>query len=103
MSRDHPQSSRDAATLRVWGWLVLDERGGLRLTRKEGRLAPGERAIKLAVEVPRSIFRTPQLKATVTIPKDQSPEELVAKTQGLADQLGAGLGMTVTVIAPEAS
>lgn len=100
-SRQHPQSSLTGNELSLHGWLIFDERGDMRIVRKEAGLRPGERAMKLLVSVPRSVFRTPTLRAEIAIPKGDAPDQIVAKTQTLADQLSAGLGLTITVVAPE--
>ena len=49
-------------------WLVFDEAGSCRMIRTEPALERGERAMKLAITVPRAVFRTPLLQATVTVP-----------------------------------
>lgn len=62
------------------GWLVVDELGAMRLSRAEPGLASGERAISVSLQVPRSLFRTPTLRATVVVPDGAAPALIEAET-----------------------
>ncbi len=57
--------------------LIFDEEGGLRLTRGEGKLDRGERSMGLTLKVPRSLWRTPQLKATIEIADAGIPRPVI--------------------------
>ena len=80
------------------GWLILEDRGGMRLTRKEANLAIGERALYISVVVPRSIFRVPALKATITIPSNMAAPIISTETVvGIEEALKVGTGMSFSV------
>jgi hypothetical protein len=48
-------------------WLVFDDTGGVRMTRAAPNLCREERAVALTCTLPKSLFRTPTLRATMTI------------------------------------
>lgn len=48
-------------------WLLFDENGSLRMTRTAPSVGRNERAMHLTLTVPRSVFRTPQLKASIEV------------------------------------
>ncbi len=48
-------------------WLVFDATGGMRFTRTEPTAGRGERKMQCATTLPRSLFSTPNLKATITV------------------------------------
>jgi hypothetical protein len=47
------------------GWLVVDARGGMRLTRGPTKCEPGERKVQLTVTVPQTVFNTPEMSVKV--------------------------------------
>jgi hypothetical protein len=72
MARQHSIRRQDA--WEVGFWLIFDASGGVRLTRGEPDLARDERGMSLTVNVPHALFRTPTLRATMTI---DAPEPVV--------------------------
>lgn len=81
-----------------WGWLVLDAWGGMKLSRGETKLDPGERAMRLAVKVPTAIFNVPSLRATVVVPDSTQPLQIAAETVAdIENIMRAGTGMDITV------
>lgn len=54
-------------------WLIFEETGGLRLTRAEPSLDRAERAMACRVTLPRSLWRTPSLSATITVADGGGP------------------------------
>lgn len=85
-------------TIEYSGWLIIDSQGGMKLSRPPPRLAAGERALSLVVKVPKTLFKTPSLKATITIPPDTSPPEISAETvAGIENALKIGTGMEFSV------
>lgn len=87
-------------TIEYSGHLIVDGKGGMKLSRSQPGLAPGERAIKLTVKVPRAIFKTPALVASIEVPQDTSPPVINAETLGQIENalsMGVGLKVSVTV------
>lgn len=48
-------------------WLIFDKNGGIRMTRREPGIERHERAVSLVCKLPKSLFSTPTLRATMTI------------------------------------
>lgn len=73
-----------------------------RLTSKHPSLAPDERAIKIRVAIPESLFKTPQLEFDVVIPdKAVTPQVLSADVQDNIKSLieqQTGFAITLNVI-----
>jgi hypothetical protein len=69
----------DQNTITYEGNLIVDAKGGMRLTRAEGQLNPGERSVAVTLKVPRAVFRTPTLRAVITMPETSMPAELTAE------------------------
>lgn len=87
-------------TIEYGGFLVIDAHGAMRLTRQTPPLAPGERSVKLQLKVPRALFRTPSLMASITIPPDTAPPEITAETVSAVEnalRAGTGLDFCITV------
>jgi hypothetical protein len=53
-------------------WLVFDEIGGVRMTRRQPSLERHERGMALTLTVPRSVFKTPQFRASIKV-EDSGP------------------------------
>jgi hypothetical protein len=82
-------------------WLAFDERGGLRMTRTQPALDRNERALALILTVPRSIFATPQLRATITIDDPGIPRptiDVAAAAAALREVIGCDI--EICVVAP---
>jgi hypothetical protein len=79
-------------------WLVFDEAGGVRMSRGEPFLSRGERAMNLTAKLPRSLFATPQLRATINV-VDGSPEvkqiDVGAAERALKHALGVDIDLRV--------
>jgi|SRR5579859_7856286 len=54
-------------------WLVFGADGSLRFTRTEPQASRGERAMSCVATLPRSLFRTPELRATLTVADTGAP------------------------------
>lgn len=48
-------------------WLIFGSDGSMRFTRTEPTATRGERKMKCQATLPRSLFRTPELKATISV------------------------------------
>lgn len=79
------------------GWLVIDESGAMKLTRAEPLLQAGERACKLDLKTPRSIFRTPQLAVKINV-ADAGASVDLAEAVVSAQSAIKGRGIEVRVV-----
>lgn len=79
----------------VEGWLAFNQNGTARWTRKEPNLDRSERAIKIKLSVPASLFQTPTLKANITIPADSMPAAFEINAETAADALKSALGVDI--------
>lgn len=85
-------------------WLIFDSGGGVRLTRAEPGLGRSERGMAMTVKVPHALFRTPALRATMTIEAPEPhvpPIDLTAAAAALKQSLGCDVD--VRIIQPEES
>lgn len=79
-------------------WLTFDERGGVSMQRGEPTTVRGERAVKLNVTLPRSLFRTPELKATLKVPQVVAQDfnlDVSLASEALKTALGIDVDMRV--------
>jgi hypothetical protein len=83
-------------------WLIFDNLGGVRLTRGEPQLDRFERAMAMVVNVPYALFKTPSLRASLTIAAPEPvipPIDLTAAAEALKQSLGCDID--VRVVQPE--
>lgn len=81
------------------GWLVVDEAGGMKLGRARPSLSTKERAVAISLTVPRSVFKTPELKVSIEVSEGRPPD-MSAVAQTVADALAAGTDLKVEVVVP---
>lgn len=90
-----PRSSRVTSTHVEYGlWLVFDEAGGVRLTRTEPSLDRAERSMFISATLPRSLWRTPTLRAVIDV-KAGPAGAYEAKIEAAADALRGALGVDI--------
>lgn len=81
------------------GWLTLHPDEAMKLTSKRPRsVTGGGRCMALSIRVPKSLFATPELSATVTISQEQAREfkiDTVAAARALEASVGAMIDVTV--------
>lgn len=82
-------------TVVVEGWLAFNQNGTARWTRKEPNLDRSERAIKIRLAVPGTLFAMPTLKANITIPADSMPATFEINAETAADALKSALGVDI--------
>lgn len=85
-------------------WLVFSSDGGMRLSRGQpGSLGRGERAMSCVANLPRSLFKTPELKAEITIPEGDAPAEfkIDVEAAGAALRQVVGVDIDLRVNGPE--
>lgn len=79
-------------------WLVIHRDGSVRSTRAEPDLDRNERAISLTLKVPKALWKTPQLRATLTI---EAPDptaqaiDITAASGALKEALGVDIDLRV--------
>lgn len=91
-------TSATANTLTYHLWLVFDAEGSVRLNRGRPGMGVGERGLALALTVPKSIFKTPELVATITIPETDSRDaaiDLTAAREALSLVMGVDVVLKV--------
>jgi hypothetical protein len=77
-------------------WLAFGFDGSVSLSRAQPSLTPNQRAMSLVAKLPLTLFRTPQLKATINVAADGQPD-LVVDVEAAAEALTRALGVDVEV------
>jgi hypothetical protein len=77
-------------------WLIFGHDGSMRFTRTEPSVDRNERKMSAQVTLPRSIFRTPELRAVLTV-ADPGQTGHVIDIQAASDALKGALGVDVEV------
>lgn len=88
--------SRDSITYSFW--LAFDENGGLSMSRAEPGIGPRDRTMSLQLKVPRSIFHTPTLTATITLQGSDAPRPVIdvqASEAALKEATGFDVQLTI--------
>lgn len=96
MSNRH--SAITAARIVYGLWLIFDESGSIRLTRARPAIGRGERAMELSLAVPRSLFRTPELSASITIESSDNPPpyiDISAAETALRQAIGCDVEISI--------
>lgn len=93
-------------TLQATFYLIMEASGtwgkvNVRITTKEPKTNAGERCVKISLDVPSSLFTTPQLTAKITIPEGQAKEINVELTTKIEDVIFQALGIRMAVSAVE--
>jgi hypothetical protein len=92
-------TSRTATEVVMHFHLVFDEAGTLKLSRSEPRLNRGERSMALALKVPRTLWQTPQLSASIEITDPGNPKaEIDVKAASDALREVTGLDIDVQIV-----
>lgn len=73
-------------------WLVFDDQGGMRMARGRPGTNRNERAMEITARLPRSLFRTPELRATIKIDEAASMD-FNLNVEAASDALKAALGV----------
>lgn len=98
-----PQYFRSTPThFQFTGWIVLDAKGGMRLTRKPPALAANERRCHIKINVPRAVFSMPEFAIDVNMSGDPRAIDTVEITEDVKNALeGAGISAFVTALEVE--
>lgn len=79
-------------------WLAFNSEGGVRLTRGQPNLGRSERGMQMSVKVPHALFKTPSLRATMTIEAPEPivpPIDLTAAAEALKQTLGCDIDIKI--------
>lgn len=94
-------------TLTASFWLVFHKKkyleAGVRMTIKKPTVGPGEVPINLTIELPASLFDTPQFKVKVQIPDTVPADANINIADGIAAALKEAMpaGVTLTFETPK--
>lgn len=94
MGTSYSDVRRDEITYH--GWLVIDSKGGMRLTRADPSLSKNERGVKVDLKVPASIFKTPSLGVKIDIADPDGPAIMASAVSDAASAI-RGRGIEVHV------
>lgn len=75
-------------------WLIFDADGGMRFSRGEPALGRGERAMACSAKLPRSLFRVPELRATIGV-SDAAPGAFTIDVEAAGEALRAVVGCDI--------
>jgi hypothetical protein len=75
-------------------WLVFDVDGSVRLSRAQPGIERGERAMSCIAKLPRALFKTPELRATITIGEPSSTGFQI-DAQAASEALKAVIGVDI--------
>lgn len=95
----------DRGTALEFGVFIIFSRdGSARMTRKPTKLGRDERGMSLAVRIPKSIFDTPQLRATIAVSDEveQVAIDIAAAAEALRGAIGCDVDIKVNEPATEA-
>jgi hypothetical protein len=88
----------DASThWRFTFWLVFNKNGHIRQTIREPDVSRDERKLQMTVDLPKSLWSTPALKATVRVTEDNNEPSYVLDLQAAGDALRSALGVDVDI------
>jgi hypothetical protein len=94
-----PRNSRVTSTEVIYGfWLVFEEAGSIRLTRVEPHLDRAERSMFVQANLPRSLWRTPTLRANIGVkpsPTGGYSVDLAVAADALRGALGVDIDLKV--------
>lgn len=79
-------------------WLVFDRTGGMRFARLQPGTNRDERAIKMTAVLPLALFKTPELRATITVgapSSDLITIDVAAATEALKSARGVDIDIKV--------
>lgn len=83
--------------------LVFSHSGDVRMTRTPPSLAASERAMFLQANLPKALWHTPSLRATIDVKPDMNEPNIMLDLEAAADQMRSALGFDVElrVVPPE--
>lgn len=83
-------------------YLVINSRGGAKITEREPRLNGNEISLRISLEIPNALFERPRLEAVMKIPVEAIPRtKIVPSLSDNVEKLikeATGLTMKVNII-----
>lgn len=79
-------------------WLTFDNMGGVRMTRNPPNVHRDERALSLVCKLPRSLFSTPTLRATIVLSDEgvgQMTIDVDAANVAIREALGVDIDLRI--------
>jgi hypothetical protein len=79
-------------------YLAIDDAGGVKMSRGYPSMSGRQRALALTLKVPHSLFKVPQLSATIALGEKEVPNahiDITAAEAALTEALGARVEITV--------
>lgn len=84
------------------GWLTINNRGSMKLTKNQPGLDWNEVSVKIEVDLPSELFSRPRLQASIKIPNDAVGPDVINSTviANCKDAIKSvtGLEMKISVI-----
>lgn len=78
-------------------WLSFSKNGSIKQTMREPNVSRDERKLQMTVDLPKSLWSTPALKATVRVTEDNNEPNYVLDLQAAGDALRGALGVDVDI------
>lgn len=79
-------------------WLVFDSDGSMRMSRTEPSCGRSEHRMKMAATLPKSLWKTPSLSASITLSDPGTPPlriDITAAQEALRQTLGVDVDLRV--------
>lgn len=79
-------------------YLIFNAEGDVRMSRGYPSMSGNERALSITMKVPHSLFKVPQLSATITLGEKEVPDteiDIAAAEAALTEALGARVELIV--------
>lgn len=89
--------------MKIQNYLIVKSNGSVRVTKNKPALDFSEIAIHLNINVPDSLFKKPQLSATIDIQESQiTPQVITAEiADNIRDLVQQNLGIELKIVQPE--
>jgi hypothetical protein len=91
-------------TIKFDFYLTFKANGSVRVTKGyPGQLSRDERAMRMNADIPRGLFTTPELRATIVVPEPQSePIQIDIQAASAALRAVIGTDIDLRVVSPPA-
>lgn len=84
-------------------WLVFDKHGKIRQTMREPDVGRDERKMHVTADLPKSLWSSPELKATIRVTEDNREPKFEIDLAAAGDALRGALGVDIDmrIVPPE--
>lgn len=76
-------------------WLVFDNNGKIRQTMREPDISRNERKMQIVADLPKSLWSSPELKATIKVTDDNREPKFEIDLTAAGDAMRSALGVDV--------